>query len=145
MNTFEIIDQLKELDCFQGVFPLDKLRNYKFKKIPMGIVINLDFSNEPGSHWVALYVNEQNEAIYFDSFGFINLNEYFLSFLKKNKIKGIIFNKFQIQSFTSDVCGAHCIIFLKMICNGFSFNEILSQFSRNKERNDFISSKIIEN
>ena len=145
MNTFEIIEQLEDLDCFQGVFPLDKLKNYKVKEKPIGIVINLDFSSEPGSHWVALYIDEQNNAIYFDSFGFINLNEYFLSFLKNNKIEGIIFNKHQIQSFSSDVCGAHCIIFLKMICNGFSFDEILKQFSSNKERNDFISSLIIEN
>ena len=126
------------------MFPLDKLYNFQIKKKPIGIVINLDFSTEPGSHWVALHVNEQNEAIYFDSFGFINLNEYFLSFLKRNKINRIIFNKYQIQSFSSDVCGAHCIIFLKMICNGFSFNEILRQFSSNREINDFFSSLIVE-
>ena len=145
MNTIEIIEQLRDLDCFQGVFPLDKLNNFKVKKKPIGVIINLDFSDEPGSHWVALYINEQNKAIYFDSFGFINFNEYFLSFLKRNKIEEIIFNKFQIQSFKSNVCGAHCIIFLKMICNSFSFNEILMQFSNNTDKNDFISSLIIEN
>jgi hypothetical protein len=33
------------------------------------MVVNLDEKNEPGSHWVAIYIPDPSTARYFDSYG----------------------------------------------------------------------------
>ena len=145
MNTHEILNELKhEIHCFKGVFPVNEINELKINDRPLGLVLNWDFSNEPGSHWVALFVNEKNIATYFDSYGFPNFNENFINFLKLNKINTVYFNKFQLQSNDSNTCGAFTILFIKMFCNGFSFNEFIKLFSNNREKNDLISIKVIE-
>ena len=143
MNAYEIFYELKDEHCFKGVYSLDEIKNLKIQQRPFSIVINLDYSDEPGSHWVALFVDEKNIAIYFDSFGFPNFNEYFLNFLKINKINTVYCNRFHLQANYSKTCGAYCILFIKMCCNGFSFNEFIKLFSNNKEKNDLISIKIV--
>jgi hypothetical protein len=48
MNTLEIIQNLKNLNSFQGVYPSYILPNY----VKTGtVILNLDKHNEPGSHW----------------------------------------------------------------------------------------------
>ena len=42
---------------FRGVFPADRFRDQTVAKLPNGYIINTDPSDEPGSHWVAVYVN----------------------------------------------------------------------------------------
>ena len=144
MNTIEIINELKDIECFKGVLPLDKLRSMKINQKPFAIIINLDYSNEPGSHWVTLFIDENNEGYYFDSFGFPNFSNEMLYFLRNNKINKINFNKYFIQSKNSDNCGAYCVLFVKMLCNGYSMREFLNLFSNNTEENDEISVKILE-
>ena len=52
---------------FSGVYSRDNLS----KKIKDGTyVINLDEYTDVGTHWIALYVKD-NEIIYFDSFGHV--------------------------------------------------------------------------
>ena len=144
MNTFEILNEMNNLNCFKGVFPLDKIKNLKINERPIGLILNLDYAYQPGSHWVAVYLEENNKVTYFDSFGFPNFNQYFLNFLKINKVNEIIFNKFQLQSINSQTCGAYCVLFLKMRCHGYSLNDFMKLFSNNKENNDNIASLILE-
>ena len=50
---------------FNGIYPRDNLPN----KIKDGAyVINLDEHYDTGTHWIALYV-KNNDITYFDSFG----------------------------------------------------------------------------
>ncbi len=54
---------------FKGVYAIDEI-----DKIPvsnkMGVILNLDKSNQPGSHWVALYIDaDKDKSVeYYDSF-----------------------------------------------------------------------------
>lgn len=50
-----------------GVFPADDLPTYL--TLITGLIINTDPITLPGRHWVAFYLNEQNELECFDSFG----------------------------------------------------------------------------
>ena len=63
--NFEIQKCYQNEPKFNGVYSRDNLTN----KIKDGAyVINLDEYSDIGTHWVALYV-KNNNATYFDSFG----------------------------------------------------------------------------
>jgi hypothetical protein len=52
---------------FAGVFPADMLPMLS-RKCPYAI-LNLDDSNEPGSHWIAVKYLGQKKCLVYDSFG----------------------------------------------------------------------------
>ena len=51
LNTKEIIYIFKNYKKFLGVFSINLLP-YVFAKRPSGLIVNLDPSYKPGSHWV---------------------------------------------------------------------------------------------
>tara|TARA_B110000211_G_scaffold22423_2_gene23182 strand:+ start:2076 stop:2885 length:810 start_codon:yes stop_codon:yes gene_type:complete len=64
------------VDCYIGSSLQCQLTNFKTKQIvksgikKIGIVFNLDYSYQSGSHWVALFLNiPRKEIVYFDSVG----------------------------------------------------------------------------
>ena len=64
LTNFEIQKYYQNEPKFNGVFSRDNLPN----KIKDGAyVINLDEYSDIGTHWIALWVN--NNVTYFDSFG----------------------------------------------------------------------------
>ena len=70
---------------FNGVYSRDNLTN----KIKDGAyVINLDEYSEIGTHWVALYV-KNNDITYFDSFGVEHIPKEIKTFMKNRNIKQI--------------------------------------------------------
>ena len=65
LTNFKIEEYFFKNKHFNGVYSRDNL----FKVIKNGAyVINLDEYADVGTHWIALYV-KNNEVIYFDSFG----------------------------------------------------------------------------
>ena len=65
MNNVEIQKYYQNEPKFDGVYSRDNLPD----KIKDGAyVINLDEYSDTGTHWVALYISN-NDVIYFDSFG----------------------------------------------------------------------------
>ena len=64
MTNFEIIDYFKYVKGFNGVFSRSYLPNLK----KGAYVINVDHSENTGTHWVVIFV-KKDEVIYFDSFG----------------------------------------------------------------------------
>jgi len=62
LSNFDIIEKLKDVVGFRGVFSKDELDD-----VPAGgsCVVNIEnFNDGSGTHWVAVYNNN-----YFDSFG----------------------------------------------------------------------------
>src|SRR5258708_1586150 len=53
---------------FVGVFASDRLPSLHNKQDTIKLIVNLDDSSLPGSHWVAIYRRGGN-AYYFDTFG----------------------------------------------------------------------------
>ena len=65
LTDFEIQKYYKNLSKFNGVYSRDNLPN----RIKDGAyIINLNEYSDIGTHWVALYINN-NDVTYFDRFG----------------------------------------------------------------------------
>ena len=102
---------------FNGLYSRDNL-----PKIKDGVyVINLDEYSDIGTHWVALYV-QNNDATYFDFFG-----------VELKKIKAFIDhslsitkNIFRIQASDSIICGYFCIGFFDFMLAGKTLTEFMN-------------------
>lgn len=144
MNTKEINDQLKSMKCFIGTYPIDKLPKKYINQRPLGLIINLDQSYLPGSHWIALFIDDNNIAWYFDSYGRDINSKYIHEFLVSNKVSILFHNRKKLQGDLSQVCGPYCIYFIKMMCSSFEPEEFIQMFSKNKHLNDRFVVKILQ-
>ncbi|KAK3741851.1 hypothetical protein QZH41_018850 [Actinostola sp. cb2023] len=52
---------------FLGVFPADRLPSTR--RPGTGLIANTDLSDQPGTHWVAMYLDDDGQAEFFDSYG----------------------------------------------------------------------------
>jgi Phospholipase A2-like domain len=127
----EIEEQLKFIPFFKGVYARDQLKQIKVKKNEnLAIVINLENSNQGGSHWVCLY-NDKNLPYveYYDSYGLeppIEVEHFINSKLKKP----IHYNPFQLQKAMSNRCGYFCIHYIIKRYAGMQPDFILSKFTK---------------
>ena len=100
----------------------------------MCFVANTDPSTAAGSHWIAVFVNSKNRAEFYDSYGRAPIGA-FLEHLMQN-YHAYRYNKMQVQSLGSSVCGQHCILFLYMRCKGTKMSKILADFESDTVIND---------
>ena len=90
---------------FNGVCSRDNLPN----KIKDGAyVINLDEYCDIETHWIALYVKD-NDITYFDSFGMEHIPKEIKAFIRNKNVKT---NISRIQAYDSIMCGYFCIAFM---------------------------------
>ena len=107
---------------FNGVYSRDNLPN----KIKDGAyVMNLDEHYDTGTHWIALYV-KNNDITYFDSFGVEHIPNEIKAFIKNRNIKT---NIFRIQAYDSIMCGYFCIGFIDFMFKGKSMTKYANLFS----------------
>ena len=108
-NTIIEYAKLFEIKDFIGVFAIDEL--YLIPKRRTGLVIfNTDTSDSIGQHWIALCITKR-KILYFDSLvsqfqESSDFNKYM-----SNTNKELVWNKIQIQTYLSDKCGIHCLVF----------------------------------
>ena len=82
LTNFEIQKYYQNEPRFIGVFSRDNLPNI----IKNGAyVINLDEYHDIGTHWVALYVNNNKIVTYFDSFGVEHIPKEIMKFINRKK------------------------------------------------------------
>ena len=74
-------------------------------------IINLDEYSDIGTHWVALWVNNNN-VTYFDSFGVEHIPKEIIKFIENRNIKT---NIFRIQAYDSIMCG-YFLLHLLILC-----------------------------
>ena len=125
---------------FNGVYFRGNLPN-KIKD--EACVINLDEYSDIGTHWVALYV-KNNDITYFDSFGVEHIPKEIIKFIKNRNIKT---NIFRIQAYDSIMCGYFCIAFIDFMFKGKSLTEYTNLFSPNdfKKNDDTILNYFMNN
>ena len=114
MNTFQLAQVLTK-DPFtngsvSGVYACDELTSIEINEYPKSFVVNTDPMELPGTHWIAIYFNEQMKGEFFDSYGNhpIHYNKHFLDFMNRNGVEWE-HNKIQLQSAFSTVCGQYCM------------------------------------
>jgi hypothetical protein len=102
---------------------------------PAAIIANTDEQYQPGTYWVAMYILKRGCIEFFDSYGIPPLDEGHMKFLNK---KGVMYNKLELQSLTSKVCGQFCLCFLGSRTKGHSMRDFHKLFSKNKKSNDLV-------
>ena len=132
LSNFEIEEYFLKNKRFNNVYSRDNLP----KTINNGAyIINLDEYADVGTHWVVLYVND-NEVIYFDSFVVEHIRKEIKRFIGHKNIKT---NIFRIQADNSVMCGYFCIGFIDFMFAGRNFIDFNSLFSPNDfKKNDKI-------
>ena len=137
MNTREIDEALRRhpiTKCiFRGVYSADEVPD--FTNLPSGCIVNTDASDQPGSHWVALYQDKPGVIETFDSFGreLGTYSPHLANLAKKNRI---ISQSYQLQSDTSTVCGQYCIFFLLRRASHETYSHIIHLFTDYMKAND---------
>ena len=139
MNTLEIDtilrDDKRTAKAFKGVYTSNEL---PIRTTTDSLyVCNTDPSDQPGTHWIVVYIDKQRRADYFDSFGMAPTVKEIKHFLNENSIKWI-YNVEPVQEITSDACGHHCIFFAVHRCIGFDMKSIVDMYTKNKSFNDDI-------
>ena len=122
LTNFEIKDYYENDSRFDGVYS----RNNLPKTIKNGpYVINPDEYPDVGTHWIALYV-KNNEVIYFDSFGVEHIPKEIQNFIGHKNIK---INTYRILADNSIMCGYFCIGFIDFMFAGKNLIDFTSLFS----------------
>ena len=121
LSNFEIQNYYKNEPRFNGVYSRDDL-----SKIKNGAyVINLDEYAGIGTHWIALFV-KNNDVIYFDSFGVEYVPQEIKTFIGQKDTKA---NVFRIHDYNSIMCGYFCILFINFMLVGKSLIDFTNLFS----------------
>ena len=87
-----------------GCFSKDQIKLIENNK---SMIINLQDSNQPGSHWIALK-RVNNTIFIFDSFGIGYIPVGIFKVFKNLKI---ITNIYRIQDISRNLCGMFCVLF----------------------------------
>ena len=112
-------------------------------------ITNLDEYSDIGTHWVALYV-QNNNVTYFDSFGVEHIPKEIKAFTNNNNNnnnKNIVTNIFRIHAYDSIMRGYFCMGFIDFMLEGKTLTEYTNLFSPNnfKINDDIISNYFMSN
>ena len=141
LTNFDLISYIEKLKVpyFRGVFMRDELPSRKHT-IECGIM-NLNKSNQIGSHWVC-FVRNKKDRIYFDSFGQITpieIQKYLKSKSEFINEKSIIQrNSSIVQRGNTHVCGHLCLVVLtSLMREHLSYQEVLNELSNGYSQNNW--------
>ena len=90
-------------------------------------IINLDECSDIETHWVVLYV-QNNDVTYFDSFGVEHIPKEIRTFISNKNIKT---NIFRIQAYDSIMWGYFCTGFIDFMVAGNNLTDFTNLFSPN--------------
>ena len=87
-------------------------------------IINLDEFSDIGTHWVALYISN-NDVTYFDSFAVEQIPKEIKTFISNGNIKT---NIFRIETYDSTMCGYFCIEYINFMLAGKTLTDFTNLF-----------------
>ena len=145
ISDVKLLQILKCVPNFLGVFAEDETANLTFSSFPSFIIVNLDKRSMSGSHWIAIGIF-QNTLEIFDSLGFQVFNWprlplVLFQLLHRLSVSRNIVISNRIQSDVSTFCGFYAIFYV-LARNELSFHDIQSIFKTNKADNDKILLKL---
>ena len=138
LNSCDLTFFLKSSPHFLGCYSDDEIKNLVLKP-QCFIVVNLDVSSQPGSHWVALGIFKNSIEVFdslgFDIFSWPSLPHGLLSFLHRMSFRKRIKVIPKVQSKRSTLCGIFCVFYI-ILRSKFSLATILAYFSKSLSSND---------
>ena len=124
---------LNHLPNFIGVFSIDQILKLQLD-LDDCFVVNLDFSTQPGSHWIAIKLS-QDKCFVIDSLGGALSSNYFKSFISKlSNGRKVIYSP-ALQQLKSNLCGFYCLFFL-LYLEFATFSNLCKSFTSNLPLND---------
>ena len=129
---------------FCGVYSIDNVNKGIYEKENFSIILNLDKSTGPGTHFVSVYATKDTLE-YVDSFGFPPFISHVLRMLKKLcKRRKFVYNEKTIQPDKSHFCGLYSLAYLLSKDFGFTLREYQRIFTENPiENNDILVEEFI--
>ena len=124
-------------DGVLGVFAADQLPT-RVPSTPCGCIVNTDNSSQPGTHWLALFIQTDTVEC-FDSYGQPpgSYNPLLTRWIQQQHVRNVRVNSTRLQSDFSNVCGLYCVYFLHERLLGQNMDQIVEPFSRfEPEEND---------
>ena len=118
---------------FKGVYAIDEIPRLKTDKL---VVVNLDPSNMPGSHWTVIYNKEGSVIEYFDSRGMKpprSVADYLLSYTKE-----CIYSTRRLQQYQTSSCGLFCLYYSFYASRKCDLQHIVNNFHDNLNINEYI-------
>ena len=107
---------------FRGVVPKDGLPATIDGVLPAAFVCNTDDGDEPGEHWIALYLAANGRGDYLPP-----RHAAFRTFINEHCSEWT-HNSKRLQSPLSNVCGYYYVAFVLLRCNGFPMRIIINVF-----------------
>lgn len=136
VSNIELNEFFRNEPKFVGTFSRDTLPQKKLKT-GQGMIINLDHSNGPGSHWTCLFKYRHGGCCYIDSFG-LPPPEEVKFYCKPDKL---LYSTGQLQEIKSSKCGLFCAVILRDLFSGrplydsiYGFTQKPSDFNEKKAK-----------
>jgi hypothetical protein len=134
----EFFRNKNDKNIYKGVFSADHLPNSFL--LPAAFIVNLSPSTVPGSHWVSIFIDEDRNVEYFDSFGIEPQIPSIISFMKRHG-KNIFYTNQQLQHLSSKNCGKYAIVFLLFKMSKKPTSHFINLFNKNSSINDIVIEK----
>ena len=130
MDTLQIASLLemhvRTRSIFRGDVPKDGLPTTT-DVLPFAFVCNTDDGDEPGEHWIALYLDADRRSDYFCSYGLPPRHAVFRTFMNEH-CYGWTHNSKKFQSPLLNDCGQYCVAYLLFRFNGFPMRTFPNMF-----------------
>ena len=137
LTNFEIQKYYENEPKFTGVYWRNNLSKIK----DGAFILNLDEYESIGTHWIPLYVNDNN-VTYFDSSGIEHIPKEIKKFIGN---KNVVINIYRMQAYDSIICGYFCIGFIDFMLKRKSLLQYTNLFSPNDyEKNDKVILKYFQ-
>ena len=137
LTNFEIQKYYENEPKFTGVYSRNNLPKIK----DGAFILNLDEYESIGTHWIPLYVNDNN-VTYFDSSGIEHIPKEIKKFIGN---KNVVINIYRMQAYDSIICGYFCIGFIDFMLKRKSLLQYTNLFSPNDyEKNDKVILKYFQ-
>ena len=121
LTHFEIKKRYQNEPRFNSVYSRNNLQKIK----DGAYIINLDRYSVIGTHWVDLFV-QNNDVTYFDSFRVEHIPKEIRIFISNKNIKT---NIFRIQAYNLIMCGYFCIGLIDFMLAGNTLTDFINLFS----------------
>ena len=124
---------LKHVPHFIGVFSVDNVAQLSLNP-ESSFIVNLDFSTQPGSHWIAIKMT-QKKCFIIDSLGGVMRYGPLNLFLTKISQHRKVIKSPAFQPKKSNLCGFYCLYFL-LLLQFTTFSNLCKSFSTDLNLND---------
>ena len=118
-----------------GVFARDELPDLTREIRRWCLILNTDPKDQPGTHWLALYVPLARRIVLFDSFEF-SPSMYSLDFLDP------LHSSYSLQSPSTSVCVHYCIVYIYLPFHNYSLYHIVDMLRNISNRDEWLKQYI---